>query len=230
MEQMENQHRNDIENLFTQLKKTQDSADLIKLEYEEKVTSLEKQSIDQSKLLTVQSEQLSNITKGIIDNQNKTKEMKNTSRVVKQSTEDSMDSESSQNLKVSIRKKIFNQKQTSNQGYNKLLSNKKFNENQKIKKQEEEIIEKFKISKNDSEKNYQNNKSKKIMNLRKNTNDRNKYSSLDESKSATSTGSESEESNSEEESEDELSESSATRTETTDDEEPLETNEKLTKV
>ncbi|XP_011505705.1 PREDICTED: zinc finger protein DZIP1L [Ceratosolen solmsi marchali] len=65
IEHLESQHRSDIENLFGQMKVTQESAMNMKAEYEGKVSFLEQQSIDQSKLLTAQSEQLKSLTKDI---------------------------------------------------------------------------------------------------------------------------------------------------------------------
>ncbi|KAJ8684126.1 hypothetical protein QAD02_019918 [Eretmocerus hayati] len=71
LEKLEEQHRRDIESLFEQLKTAQESSNRMKCEYEEKVSFLERQSIDQSKLLSAQSERLTNITRDLIVNQNK---------------------------------------------------------------------------------------------------------------------------------------------------------------
>ncbi|CAB0039164.1 unnamed protein product [Trichogramma brassicae] len=61
LEQLEQQHRRDIESLFAELKLTQESANRTKTEYEEKVSFLERQSCDQSRLLHEQSERLSSL-------------------------------------------------------------------------------------------------------------------------------------------------------------------------
>lgn len=219
IEEIEKQHRNDIENLFKQMKLTQESAMQMKTEYEEKVNFLEKQSIDQSRLLSVQSEQLHNLTKTMLDSQNK-KPLQNqvdVPKMKKEKVENFVDytteSESSQNIKKLSKKETFLNKHSPSilkpsQSYNRLISNKKIDDSQKVKSREE-------ISK---ESNYLMIKEKKPEKIhRKTTKNGNKYSSLESEKSDSSSVTETE-SESEEDSEDETSESSETRTESTNDE------------
>ncbi|XP_012274447.1 zinc finger protein Dzip1 [Orussus abietinus] len=65
VEQLESQHRMDIEKLSAQLELTHDTANRIKAEYETKVRDLEHQSLNQSKILSEQREQLSYLSRGI---------------------------------------------------------------------------------------------------------------------------------------------------------------------
>ncbi|XP_011882339.1 PREDICTED: zinc finger protein DZIP1L [Vollenhovia emeryi] len=69
MEDMEAQHRRDIEKLTTELKATQQVADRIKSEYVSKVHDLEKQSVDQSNMLVEQRKQLNNLSREISNSQ-----------------------------------------------------------------------------------------------------------------------------------------------------------------
>ncbi|XP_039303842.1 zinc finger protein DZIP1 isoform X2 [Solenopsis invicta] len=69
IDDMEAQHRRDIENLTTELKATQQVADRIKSEYESKVHDLEKQSMDQSNILVEQRKQLNNLSREIVNSQ-----------------------------------------------------------------------------------------------------------------------------------------------------------------
>ncbi|XP_058803039.1 cilium assembly protein DZIP1 [Phymastichus coffea] len=218
IEQLENQHRKDIDNLFIELKVTQESANHMKLEYEEKVSFLEKQSIDQSKLLSSQSEQLKNLSKGMLDSQKlkiNESENKTSQTAEKESlTEDTMDSESSHNLRKSIRKILTQSDNRSpvhtktSSSFTKLLSSRKEDERQKVKTREE-LARESNLSK------Y---KERKPKNHRQTTKAGVKYSSLDESgKSETSDVSESE-TEIDEDSDEETSESSGSLTESTNDE------------
>ncbi|XP_066600115.1 cilium assembly protein DZIP1-like isoform X2 [Prorops nasuta] len=65
LEYLEVQHRKDIENLSAELKSTQQVAQLMKEDYSSKVIDLERKSLDQSKILTEQSEQLSSLSHGM---------------------------------------------------------------------------------------------------------------------------------------------------------------------
>lgn len=69
IEDMEVQHRRDIETLTTELKATQQVADRIKSEYASKVHDLEKQSLDQSNMLVEQRKQLNNLSREISNSQ-----------------------------------------------------------------------------------------------------------------------------------------------------------------
>lgn len=69
MENMEAQHRQDIEKLTTELKATQQVADRIKSEYASKVHDLERQSMDQSSMLVEQRKQLNNLSREISNSQ-----------------------------------------------------------------------------------------------------------------------------------------------------------------
>ncbi|KAL6423792.1 hypothetical protein ACFW04_010335 [Cataglyphis niger] len=69
IEDMEAQHRRDIERLTTELKTTQQIADHIKSEYASKVHDLEKQSMDQSNMLVEQRKQLNNLSREINNSQ-----------------------------------------------------------------------------------------------------------------------------------------------------------------
>lgn len=62
IQHMDHQHHMNIEKLTSELKLTQQTAELIKAEYELKVSALEKQSKDQSNILTEQSRQLSSLS------------------------------------------------------------------------------------------------------------------------------------------------------------------------
>ena len=235
IEQIESQHHNDIENLFKQLKLTQESAIHMKTEYEEKVSSLEKQSIEQSKLLNAQSEQLNYLTKGMLDSQNKrSMESHNESQKINKQrlesfTEDTMDSESSQNVKKAAKKKETRDDKLSssifktNQSYSKLLLTKKAEDARKDRFREE-------IAKESNLSRFMEKKPEKSVIHRKITKGGNKYSSLDESdKTESGTGSESE-TESDEDSDEETSESSATHTESTNDEAPSEDESQPLKV
>lgn len=230
LDQLENQHRKDIDNLFTQLKVTQESSSHIKLEYEEKVSFLEKQSHDQSRLLSSQSEQLKNLSRGMLDgqkhkvNETETKTKKSQTSEKESLTEDTMDSESSQNLKKSIRKILSQSNHRSplhaktSSSYAKLSSAKKVEEPQKVDTREE-LARESNLSK------YRDKKPKSHRQTKKAGN---KYSSLDESgKSETSSVSESE---TETEDSDETSESSGSRTESTNDEAISDVEEEQAKV
>ena len=65
LEHIESQHRSDIENVFAQLKLTQEAANRMKKDYESKFNVLEKQTISQPKIPTAQSERLSNISRSV---------------------------------------------------------------------------------------------------------------------------------------------------------------------
>ncbi|XP_024947858.1 zinc finger protein Dzip1 isoform X2 [Cephus cinctus] len=67
LQHLETRHREDIANLLSQLKLTQDTAHHIREEYEKKVDELEKLSKSQSQILSVQGEQLNNISREIQD-------------------------------------------------------------------------------------------------------------------------------------------------------------------
>lgn len=67
METMESQHHVDIENLFSQLKLTQQAASRMKNEYEYKIKDLERQSLSQSEMINAQTEMLHNLSRGIQD-------------------------------------------------------------------------------------------------------------------------------------------------------------------
>ncbi|XP_077277233.1 DAZ interacting zinc finger protein 1 [Temnothorax americanus] len=69
IEDMETQHRRDIEKLTTELKATQQVADRIKSEYASKVHDLEKQSVDQSNMLVEQRKQLNSLSREISNSQ-----------------------------------------------------------------------------------------------------------------------------------------------------------------
>ncbi|XP_050462701.1 cilium assembly protein DZIP1 isoform X2 [Cataglyphis hispanica] len=69
IEDMEAQHRRDIERLTTELKTTQQIADHIKSECASKVHDLEKQSMDQSNMLVEQRKQLNNLSREINNSQ-----------------------------------------------------------------------------------------------------------------------------------------------------------------
>lgn len=69
IEDMEAQHRRDIEKLTTELKATQQVAGRIKSEYESKVQDLEKQSVDQSNMLVEQRKQLNSLSREISNSQ-----------------------------------------------------------------------------------------------------------------------------------------------------------------
>lgn len=69
IEDMEAQHRRDIERLTTELKVTQQIADRIKSEYTSKVHDLEKQSMDQSNMLVEQRKQLNSLSREISNSQ-----------------------------------------------------------------------------------------------------------------------------------------------------------------
>ncbi|XP_035735087.1 zinc finger protein Dzip1-like [Vespa mandarinia] len=69
IQQMEHQHRIDIEKITSELKLTQQAAEFIKTEYEFKVNALEKQSKDQSSILIEQSKQLSSLSHGLQNSQ-----------------------------------------------------------------------------------------------------------------------------------------------------------------
>lgn len=69
IEDMEAQHRRDIEKLTTELKATQQVADRIKSEYVSKVHDLEKQSLDQSNILVEQRKQLNSLSREISNSQ-----------------------------------------------------------------------------------------------------------------------------------------------------------------
>lgn len=63
--ELESQHQKDIKNLFSQLKLTQESANNMKIEYEQKIVNLEKQTKNQHQILNVQNEKINSLTKGI---------------------------------------------------------------------------------------------------------------------------------------------------------------------
>jgi hypothetical protein len=169
----------------------------MKTEYKGKVSFLEQQSIDQSKLLNAQSEQLKNLTKGIQDTKN-IKSVENNSeikKVIKQKigslSEDANDSESSQNKKKTFKNKIFkdNKQSTSNLKFNdsycKLLRYKKTEEPSKTKSCNESSTE-YQLLKQKPK------KSEKDLLCKKTTVAGKKYSALNESeKSESSTGTES---------------------------------------
>ncbi|XP_029155518.1 zinc finger protein DZIP1 [Nylanderia fulva] len=69
IEDMETQHRRDIERLTTELKVTQQIADHVKSEYTSKVHDLEKQSMDQSNMLVEQRKQLNSLSLEISNSQ-----------------------------------------------------------------------------------------------------------------------------------------------------------------
>ncbi|KAL2730828.1 zinc finger protein Dzip1 [Vespula squamosa] len=69
IQQMDHQHRIDIEKITSELKLTQQAAEFIKAEYEFKVNALEKQSKDQSSILIEQSKQLSSLSHGLQNSQ-----------------------------------------------------------------------------------------------------------------------------------------------------------------
>ncbi|KAG7200526.1 hypothetical protein KM043_001090 [Ampulex compressa] len=79
MEHLEQQHRQDIEKLTTELKLTQKTAERTKSEYESKVSDLEKQSMDQSSILQEQSNRLNSLTREINNSQAKNQQPKTTS-------------------------------------------------------------------------------------------------------------------------------------------------------
>nr|KAF7397066.1 hypothetical protein H0235_016603 [Vespula pensylvanica] len=72
IQQMDHQHRIDIEKITSELKLTQQAAEFIKAEYEFKVNALEKQSKDQSSILIEQSKQLSSLSHGLQNSQMQT--------------------------------------------------------------------------------------------------------------------------------------------------------------
>jgi len=69
MEDMETQHRRDIERLNSELKVTQQVADHMKSEYASKVQDLERLSMDQSNMLVEQKKQLNNLSREINNSQ-----------------------------------------------------------------------------------------------------------------------------------------------------------------
>lgn len=200
---------------------TQESAVRMKSEYEDKVNFLEKQSIEQSKLLAAQTEQLNNITKGMMmDHQSKKQTDRSPEResnlnkklLMRQQSEnfndDTLDSESSHKTKKSIvskEPKQFLNSFKSKPIYSKLVTSKKSDESPRVVK--ESITSKPKDK-----------KIEKAVVHEKVTKAGSKYSSLDESEKTDSTLSESE-TETDEDTEEETSESEGSRTESTNDEE-----------
>ncbi|OXU26165.1 hypothetical protein TSAR_009923 [Trichomalopsis sarcophagae] len=253
IDQLENQHRTDIENLFTQLKLTQESANHMKSEYEEKVSFLEKQSLDQSKLLNAQSEQLNNLTKGMLDSQNNKRmqneqldnstkgslDSHNNKRTVENIsdvpkyhkqrmeslTEDTLDSESNEEVNKKYTKKGDDKSPSILKSSQSYarLLSAKKPEEPKKTKSREEIAKESNLSK------YKEKKPEKVTH-RKITKAGNKYSSLDESDNSDETTATASETESDGDSDEETSESSATHTESTNDEAPSETELKPVKV
>lgn len=194
----------------------------MKSEYEDKVSFLEKQSIDQSKLLAAQTEQLNNITKGMLmDYQNKrsvdrhpVRESNLNKKLIKQHSEnfkdDNIDSESSHKSKKSNFSKELKQFSSSFKSkpvYSKFVSSKK--------PDEPRVVQEPTATPKPKDKKYE-----KSVAHKKTRIDGNKYSSLDESEKSESTLSESE-TETDEDSEEETTESEESRTESTNDEIPV---------
>lgn len=225
----------------------------MKTEYEEKVSFLEKQSLDQSKLLNAQSEQLNNLTKGMLDSQNNKRaqseqlnnltkgllDSHNNKRTVENDsdvpkyrkqrveslTEDTLDSESNEDANRRYTKKGDDRSPSI------LKSNQSYARLLSAKKPEEPKKPKSRdeIAKESNLSKYKEKKPEKVSH-RKITKAGNKYSSLDESDNSDETTVTASETESDEDSDEETSESSATHTESTNDEAPSETETKHVKV
>ncbi|KAL7299478.1 hypothetical protein TKK_0007717 [Trichogramma kaykai] len=214
LEQLEQQHRRDIESLFAELKLTQESANRTKTEYEEKVSFLERQSCDQSRLLHEQSERLSSLKRDYAAENNSSNVLGGnaaTTAVVVTSTGALTEHQQQQQQQTFHRLRGGSFTDTTVDGIK--AATKLPKKTEVARQKAEENTKESSLSRVKSHAK----KPEKIKPHKKTVRGGNKYSSLDESgKSETSSvsGSDME---TDEDSDEETSESSATHTESTDD-------------